>query len=257
MKENSKSDLLYGIFFIIGIITLFFITSFFQNDSIKLIYGGLFLIIVAIIEGLRSQDKYLIIFLLSCGALSLIVGFSLPSYVNLFLIILYLIFLTFIILLFGGYITRGDKFTKKKKMQELIFRTFYFFLSIILTYSVYITIKAVMVSFLSLEAIPFIDYLLFIIYTLISLFSVFLFVDNLFRIKIAISQSDIIFPKVKYRAYYSFLISLSLIILTAGYYYINHPTNEFFQRLMIVIGLAFISSLYISNSLKELLSNKR
>jgi len=251
--EKNRRDNLYSSLLIFGVVILFVLFYFFPNNNFKLIFGGSFLIILSIVELLRNKNKFFAIPALP-GIFALIVAFLLPKYVNLFLLLFYFGFFIILILLFGFYVKRGDRFLANQKVSELIFRSLYLILSLILTYVVFILIDSAINSYLSAELISKVDYALFIIILFTSLFSFYLFIDNVIRIFIAISGSSEIFPKIHYRAYYSFFLSLSFLIIVGGYYYINNQGNEVFQKLMIIMGLSFFTSLAITSSLRSLLS---
>ena len=252
--EKIEKDNLYSPLLIFGVIILFALFYFFPNNDFKLISGGSFLIALSIIELLRNKNKFLAIPALISGIFALIVAFLLPNYISFFLLLFYFGFFIIIIFLFGFYVKKGDRFQSNQKIAELFFRLLYLILAIMLISIIFILIDSALNSYLSAEIISKVDYALFIIILFTSLFSFYLFIDNIIRIVIAIMGSSEIFPKIYYRAYYSFFLSLSFLIIVGGYYYINNQGNEIFQKLMIIIGLAFFTSLIVTSSLRNLLN---
>ena len=251
--EERKRGNIWSLLLILGVTVLFFLFYIFPDNKFKLISGGSFLVLIAIVELLRIRNVIVFFSFLIPGTTALLIAFLLPKYINLFLVLFYLILLAGIILLFYFYVKVGDRFNNEQRKLQLAFRSLYLIISIILTYSIYILINSTIPYYFSVEAISWTDYILFIIAIFASLFSFYLLIDNLIRIFITISGSSEIFPKVSYRAYYSFFLSLSILILVGGKYYINNPSNELFKKLMIIIGLAFFTSLVITSSLRDLL----
>jgi hypothetical protein len=93
------------------------------------------------------------------------------------------------------------------------------------------------------------DYIFLITVSFTSLFSFFLFFDNLIRLLI----NKIKILGIEYSTYYSFCLSLCSVIIVGGFYYINNPNNEFLEKFLIIMGLAFFTSLAVSVGLKQLL----
>ena len=78
--------------------------------------------------------------------------------------------------------------------------------------------------------------------------------DNIIRFWIIGRKSEIVFG-ITYSIVYSFLLSLSIILLIGGYYYVNN-NNEILKNLMKIVGL-FLTLLAASNSLGELLKKNK
>jgi len=257
MKLLAKKENIYNISLILGVAVLFYLFYLFPSNKFKLIVGGTSLIILAVVEALKFKSKTIFFSYLIPGTLSLIIAFLLPTYVNYFLILFYLALLVGILWLFKFYVKEGDKFNDKEKKLQIIFRTLYFILSIILSYIIFILINSIIPHYLYATTINWTEYILFIIILFTALFSFYLFIDNIIRIFVTLKGSSEIFPKVSYRAYHSFFLSLALLIIVGGYYYINNQNNEIFTKLMIIIGLAFVTSLVITVNLKNLLGKDK
>jgi len=236
----------------------FLVISFkiFSDNKLRLLLGGLFLIIYGITESLKERNISYFLFTSSIGIIAIVVALLLPKHINLFLILFYFLIFTLVIVSLYHYIKIGDKFKPKENIKEWIFRIVYFIISLIFISLVLTLIREIIPFYISAEDIDLTRYILFVIILFTSLFSFYLFIDNIFRIWIGIKGSSEIFPKVFYRAYYSFFLSLSSLILVGGYFYINNESNEIFQKLMITIVAAFFTSLIITSSLKHLLEKR-
>jgi len=255
---NKERKNIYRIALVIGAVVLFYLLYIFPSNKFKLIVIGSSLIILAIIELLGTKNKYILLSYFISGIIALLVALLSPEYIiNLFLLLFYLGFLIVIIFLLNIYVKVGDSFNNKEKTLQLIFRVLYFILSIILSYFVFKLIDSIIPHYFFAEKISWTYYILFVIILFTSLSSFYLLIDNIIRIIITIKGKSEIFAKINYSAYHSFFLSLALLIIVGGYYYINNQNNEIFTKLMIIIGLAFVTSLIISVNLKNLLGKDK
>lgn len=244
-----KKENIYYIVLITAVVILFVLFHYFPSNKFKLISGGLFLIAIGIGNLLISKRGWTTYFEMGAGAIALLNGSLLPTYLDLLLLIFCMGILVVILGLLYIYKKRDDNF--EDKTTEWLFRLGYMFLAAFLTLLAFTLIAEVMQQSIQKTISPY-DYALFIIVSLISAPCFFLLFDNILRMIVMIMGSEI-FPKVKYSSYYSFFLSLATIILIGGYFYLNNPSNENIARLMVVVGLAFFTSLAISNNLRELL----
>ena len=169
------------------------------------------------------------------------------------ILFVYLAFLIWHSYSYKKWSDESDKFKTNK--FERCFRIFFYLPLSILLFKISFIFIYNIIRQKNFEVIPLTDYLSFMIVSLISFFSIFLFFDNIIRFRVIGRQGEIVFG-IKYSIIYSFLLSLSIIVLIGGYYYINNLNNEILKNLMKIAGL-FLTLLATSNSLGELLKKNK
>lgn len=244
-------DELYDLISIIGVTIVLAFFIFFSEAKTRLLIGGIFLIVCALGDWLMRRRKFSFWLKLVPGLIGLFVLILLPKYVNLFLFFFYFGFLIGLVFLLYFCKRKGD--TLEDNALEKLFRWLHIIISVPLSIISFVLIKGLIIWFTQPNIIgtSWLDYLFFMIASLISFSSFFLFWENVLRLLI-IGRSSKIFGKINYSIIHSFFLSLCTIIIVGGYYYINYPHSELLDSLIKIIGLIF-TVLTVSISLREFL----
>ena len=257
MKEPTKEAIIPYVVSFIGIIVLVFTTYLKWSNMTKLLVGGALLIIEGLYElCIKRQQIYLIFPFL--GITSLIVAFLIPNNLMVFLLCFYFMVFVATLLFAHNYKKKGDKYEKKDRPKEILFRISYFIGSFLAATLFWKVVRAVIKEISTPNfALSWIYYVLAIMSFIILLFWLCIWIDSLLQLIKVIRHSKPFLNKVYYSAYYSIAIGICISVLLIGYYYISSSTGEeMFRRFAVIIGLAFFTSVVVANSLRELIKTK-
>ncbi len=249
MKEKIKKELKEVPIqtWIILIISLILVAYFIfgEDNKIKLFTGGSFLLIHGILFS-RKENKFAAVFEIISGFMALLT-LILPKQPLFYLFIFYSLVL--LMLLGFLYIHRKMRLYSIERGVKNIYRLSSILLFLLIGMIVIVMMNSV-ISFGFQRPLPIFDYILFIQIAFISIITFFLLFDNIILfIPSEIRES---FITKQYSAAHSFFLSLCLTILIGGYFYINTTDNLILQKIFIVLGVAFFTSLVISDTLKNL-----
>jgi len=213
------------------------------NNNLKLLIGGLFLLGQGIYFNKGNKFVGFLEFILGVVAFSVIWLPKKPSWY------LLLIYFTFSLVL-GGlfYSHRKMRLSQRNKKVKTIYHLTSILLFLVIGIFVMVMVGSVM-NFGFQGNLPLTDYLFVIMIVFISIITFFLLFDN-FILLLPPEFRDNLIGK-KYSASHSFFLSLCLTILIGGFFYINSTNNPILQKTLIVLGLAFFTSLVISDTLKN------
>lgn len=217
-----------------------------KNALMKLVVGGIFLILHGC--SLASTNRISAGFEIFAGIMAVITA-ALPKQPLWYLVIFYTLILG--VLCGFLYLYRLTNAAARRHRFEWIYR-----LTVIISASYF----AILVILMMKGAIPFAfqipmqltDYIFLIQLSFISLITFFIFADNLLLLVPTNVRKTII--SQDHSAYHSFFLSLCLTILIGGYYYINSTDNLVLQKILLVLGAAFFTSLVITDALKNVIT---
>lgn len=249
IKEKLKKELKEvsyetQIFFIISLILIAYLI-WGNNTNFKLVLGGTFFIFSGIFS--LKESRFTGISQIVAGVFVLSFFYFSRNQIWL-LIFLYTSLLG--VLLGFLYIHRKISISYIGKGVEITYRLYYISTFIFMAYFAINVMKFVIGFEFEIPLSPW-DYILIIELALISIISFFLLIDNVILLPFLSNIRQTLTQRPHSHAH-SFFVSLCLIILIDGYFYVNSD-SEILQRILIVLGAAFFTSLFISESLKNLL----
>ena len=242
-KKEPKEVSIKELIFIVIALTLIIYFILGDNIQIKVFFGALFFIIQGIFS--IRENWFAALFEIVAGVMGLLVLF-LTKQPLLFLNGFYACVL---LMLFGFlYIHRKMRLQPIKNKLKIIYHLSYIFISLCLTLMVVVMLKST-IFFGFQKTLLLTEYIFIIELSFISIITFFLLTDNIIRIIPIEARRNLI---GEYSAAHAAFFSLCLTILIGGYFYINVENNIVLQKILIVLGAAFLTSLMIANSLKNL-----
>lgn len=140
-----------------------------------------------------------------------------------------------------------------ENLSNRLKKAYHFFSMVLYGYTTLIVILMLKstVGFEFDEKLPLLltDYVFIIQVSLISVINFFLFFDNAIRIMPSKFIANLI---GNYSAAHAVFCSLCITLLIGGYFYINGGSNQVLDKILIVLGTAFFTSLIIAEVIKSL-----